>query len=134
MSCTSSVSNEEEANDMCRRKCEKGKNILQTSMAVSLTSSPVSVVPSIIDDDSAQSSIVQSMPEGAEMTACNATRHSTSNKSVRFSDVNKIFMDNNFAEKVHKYRANIWYTVRCFKSFGCCHSFNCMYSWHPSYL
>ena len=88
-------------------------DLVLTMTMIPISTSPVSVTVSN-DDDSAQTSIAQmAITENIECLDTTNGSCGIKRKSVRFSDNNMASIDNDFSELVHKYRTDIWYTVRC---------------------
>jgi hypothetical protein len=96
------VVNDDESNDLRLSTSEQESDVVidVKAVPVSVPTSPVSVTITN-DDASDQSSIAPVIVAGMNR------------KSVRFSDANRALIDPEYSEKVHKYRIDIWYTVRC---------------------
>jgi hypothetical protein len=101
------VNRDDESNETGLSTSEQESDVAISSTAVPIPVSPVSVTVSS-DDVTSHSSIVPS-----DETECTDFTSIMSCKSVRFSDVHQILIDNDYSEKVHEFRTDIWYSVRC---------------------
>ena len=112
-------------------------DLVLTMTMIPISTSPVSVTVSN-DDDSAQTSIAQmAITENIECLDTTNGSCGIKRKSVRFSDNNMASIDNDFSELVHKYRTDIWYTVRCvcffrfyWVKFEICAFYHLVVQWH----